>query len=62
MHGFHILSTTLLISEILAANILKYAAHAISKDRDNGNNGVRYLENKFTTFVHCTVWLCCTVL
>ena len=36
-HGFRILSATLLISEILAANISKYAAHAIRKDRDNGN-------------------------
>ena len=35
-HGFRILSATLLISEILAANISKYAAHAIRKDRDNG--------------------------
>ena len=43
-----ILSATLLISEILAADISKYAAHAIRKDRDNGkyathanSNGVR---------------------
>ena len=35
-HGFRILSATLLISEILAANISKYAAYAISKDQDNG--------------------------
>ena len=35
-HGFRILSATLLISEILAANISKYAAHAIRKGRDNG--------------------------
>ena len=35
-HGFRILSATLLISEILAADISKYAAHAIRKDRDNG--------------------------
>ena len=34
-HGFRILSATLLISEILAANISKYAAYAIRKDRDN---------------------------
>ena len=32
-HGFRILSAILLISEILAANISKYAAHAIRKDR-----------------------------
>ena len=38
MHGFsiHVLSATLLICEILAHNISKYAAHAIRKDRDNG--------------------------
>ena len=47
-HGFRILSATLLIREILAANISKYAAYAIRKDRDNGkyathanSNGVR---------------------
>ena len=32
---FRILSATLLISVILAANISKYAAYAIRKDRDN---------------------------
>ena len=37
MHGFRILSATLLISELLAANMSKYAAHAIRKDQDNGN-------------------------
>ena len=51
-HSFRILSATLLISEILAANSSKYAAYAISNDRDNGNDGVRYLENNLTT-----VWL-----
>ena len=37
-HGFRILSATLLISEILAANnyYFMHAAHAIRKDRDNG--------------------------
>ena len=38
-HGFRILSATLLISEILAANISS-AAHAIRKDRDNANSKV----------------------
>ena len=33
---FRILSATLLISEILADNNSKYAAHAVRKDRDNG--------------------------
>ena len=36
MQGFHNVSATLLISEILAANISKYAAHAIRMDRVNG--------------------------
>ena len=35
-HGFRILSATLLICEILAANISKYSAYGIRKDRDNG--------------------------
>ena len=46
-HGFRILSAILLISEILAANILKYAAHAIRKDRDNG---------KYATHANSKVW------
>ena len=46
------ISATLLSSEILAANISRYAVYAISKDRDNSNDGVRYLENAITT-----VWL-----
>ena len=49
---FRILSATLLISEILAANNLKYAAHAIRKDRDTSrlheNQSQRiYKANKF---------------
>ena len=32
--------------------MLKYVVHAISKDRDNGNDGAHYLEN-----VLITVWL-----
>ena len=46
------ISATLLTNEILAANISRYAVYAISKDRDNSNDGVRYLENAITT-----VWL-----
>ena len=38
MHGLRILSAAL-----VAANASKYAAHVISKYRDNGNDGVSNL-------------------